>query len=437
MESRRQWCFPSLFLLGSVFLVCSDARVFRPAAHASTVFLRSKRANSFLLEEILQGNLERECYEEKCTYEEAREYFEDTSRTNSFWTVYKDGDQCMPNPCLHGGSCKDGIGGYTCNCTESHHGLSCELDISQCPVNGPSSCEHFCSPTFSSYECSCAVGYRIHSDKRSCVPAVKHPCGRLQPTNQKGVVHQVCPDNRCPWQVVFLNESGAELCSGVILGPHSVLTSAICLYEENRIHIMQIGNLNISMKDPAPAQLYIHNRHKKGSLEDDLALVSLHQHIVFGPSVTHLCLPKKDFSENVLMLPEREGMTRGPDKRRGDSHGPPMLTYMRVDDCRPQVNVTLTNKMFCMRRKPAFCGTGVTRFNENCSLIPGSAVATEKGRTVFLTGLLLLASRTHDCDQALVFTKLSRYLPWIQQTLDKAEKEDRTKPQMIQHLPLP
>lgn len=35
----------------------------------------------YLIEEILQGNLERECYEELCTYEEAREYFEDTKNT--------------------------------------------------------------------------------------------------------------------------------------------------------------------------------------------------------------------------------------------------------------------------------------------------------------------------------------------------------------------
>lgn len=35
----------------------------------------------FLLEEILQGNLERECYEELCSYEEAHEYFEDTKKT--------------------------------------------------------------------------------------------------------------------------------------------------------------------------------------------------------------------------------------------------------------------------------------------------------------------------------------------------------------------
>ncbi|MEQ2242627.1 hypothetical protein ILYODFUR_037856, partial [Ilyodon furcidens] len=36
---------------------------------------RRRRANSFSLEEMLPGNLERECYEERCSQEEAAEIF--------------------------------------------------------------------------------------------------------------------------------------------------------------------------------------------------------------------------------------------------------------------------------------------------------------------------------------------------------------------------
>uniref|UniRef100_A0A670ZP24 Gla domain-containing protein n=1 Tax=Pseudonaja textilis TaxID=8673 RepID=A0A670ZP24_PSETE len=39
------------------------------------------RAAFMFFEEILQGDLERECLEEKCTYEEAREAFENTEET--------------------------------------------------------------------------------------------------------------------------------------------------------------------------------------------------------------------------------------------------------------------------------------------------------------------------------------------------------------------
>ncbi|XP_051885246.1 transmembrane gamma-carboxyglutamic acid protein 4 [Pristis pectinata] len=61
-------------------------------------FIRGDEALSFLGRRLLynqwdfeiftQGNLERECYEEICNFEEAREVFEDDKKTLSFWKVY-------------------------------------------------------------------------------------------------------------------------------------------------------------------------------------------------------------------------------------------------------------------------------------------------------------------------------------------------------------
>lgn len=53
---------------------------FLDKTHASQVLSRRRRANSFL-EELKQGNMERECREERCTWEEAREIFEDNDKT--------------------------------------------------------------------------------------------------------------------------------------------------------------------------------------------------------------------------------------------------------------------------------------------------------------------------------------------------------------------
>lgn len=54
--------------------------VFLSPERASSVLGRVRRANSFL-EEMKKGNLERECMEETCSFEEAREVFEDTAKT--------------------------------------------------------------------------------------------------------------------------------------------------------------------------------------------------------------------------------------------------------------------------------------------------------------------------------------------------------------------
>ncbi|XP_044526095.1 transmembrane gamma-carboxyglutamic acid protein 1 isoform X1 [Gracilinanus agilis] len=64
-----------------------EGRVFLTEEKANSVLKRHPRANGFL-EEIRQGNIERECKEEVCTYEEAREAFENDVKTKEFWDTY-------------------------------------------------------------------------------------------------------------------------------------------------------------------------------------------------------------------------------------------------------------------------------------------------------------------------------------------------------------
>ncbi|KAI1899656.1 hypothetical protein AGOR_G00064030 [Albula goreensis] len=61
--------------------------VFLPAQTANSLLKRFRRENS-LLEEIKQGNIQRECREESCSYEEAREAFENDEKTKRFWEEY-------------------------------------------------------------------------------------------------------------------------------------------------------------------------------------------------------------------------------------------------------------------------------------------------------------------------------------------------------------
>lgn len=55
--------------------------VFLDTDHAHDILVRTRRYNSGWLEELQAGDLKRECLEEQCTYEEAREVFEHTEIT--------------------------------------------------------------------------------------------------------------------------------------------------------------------------------------------------------------------------------------------------------------------------------------------------------------------------------------------------------------------
>lgn len=55
--------------------------VFLDAEKAHDVLVRTRRYNSGWLEELKKGDLKRECLEEICSYEEAREVFEHIETT--------------------------------------------------------------------------------------------------------------------------------------------------------------------------------------------------------------------------------------------------------------------------------------------------------------------------------------------------------------------
>ncbi|XP_014447758.1 transmembrane gamma-carboxyglutamic acid protein 2 [Tupaia chinensis] len=94
---------PSLMLLYLGLTTCLDSsptvgqdqgpEVFLDAPEAQSVLGsrgrgRVRRANHWDLELFTPGNLERECLEERCSWEEAREYFEDNTMTERFWENY-------------------------------------------------------------------------------------------------------------------------------------------------------------------------------------------------------------------------------------------------------------------------------------------------------------------------------------------------------------
>lgn len=101
-----------LFLLHS----CLADHVFLNSHLASQVLVRNRRANQ-MFEELKPGNLERECVEEICDHEEAREVFEQTDKTEKFWEKYLDCEgtkmirtqqnidvvrQCIEGECISG-----------------------------------------------------------------------------------------------------------------------------------------------------------------------------------------------------------------------------------------------------------------------------------------------------------------------------------------------
>lgn len=112
-----------------------------------------------------------------------------------------------------------------------------------------------------------------------------------------------------------------------------------------------LGNHNVLI--PVRA-LYVHERFRTNHHDNDLALLELAAPLRFGPALVQLCLPTKDFSENVLMHSGRTGVV---EKQGGGQNQD--LVYLTLDECRSQLNVSypLNNKMFCMMKQNEIQGS--------------------------------------------------------------------------------
>ncbi|XP_005384064.1 PREDICTED: prothrombin [Chinchilla lanigera] len=205
--------------------------VFLAPQRALSLLQRVRRANSGFLEELRKGNLERECVEEQCSYEEAFEALESSSATDAFWAKYtactsvrKPRETFME--CLEGHCARDLGMNYRGDVNVTRSGIECQLWSSRYPhrpeVNHTSHpnaglLENFCrnpdgssagpwcyttDPTVRREECSVPVcgearltvemiprargtGLDVSPSPEDCVPERgRHYRGRLAVTSQ-------------------------------------------------------------------------------------------------------------------------------------------------------------------------------------------------------------------------------------------------------------
>ncbi|XP_062917238.1 coagulation factor IXa [Mobula hypostoma] len=282
---------------------CSPHEVFLQNKEASNILRRQRRGYQ-VFEELKVGNLERECYEEKCSFEEAREIFENKEGTIEFWNHYVDGNQCDPNPCLNQAKCKDGISSYYCLCPPGFEGMNCEREpLKLCNLaNG--GCHHYCKKDpEKGVTCTCALTYKLGEDQHSCIPAVPHPCGKIAEINvvrsldntfrprntsvpdshfstvtvkprssnattahnsrniteafnyttitraagdhTRIVGGEECVKGQCPWQAMLLNDEKNEpFCGGTILNKKWVISAAHCFVHPVEFRVV-VGEHNI------------------------------------------------------------------------------------------------------------------------------------------------------------------------------------------------
>ncbi|XP_032736902.1 coagulation factor X [Lontra canadensis] len=470
-----------LVLLGASLagLLLPGSSVFLSPERASSILGRVRRANSFL-EEMKKGNLERECMEETCSFEEAREVFEDTAKTTEFWNKYADGDQCESGPCQNEGRCKDGLGEYTCACLEGYEGKNCELSMRKlCSVDN-GDCEQFCREEQSSVVCSCASGYVLADNGKSCISTELFPCGKtttgrskrsveiahsgqgpseaeagmqeqydpgdlpatqstllLLPFNETDrspaedssslvriVGGQDCKDGECPWQALLINEENEGFCGGTILSEYYVLTAAHCLQQAKKFTV-RVGERDTDKEEgnevAHEVEMVIrHNRFVRETYDFDIAVIRLRTPITFRMNVAPACLPQKDWAESTLMT-QKTGIVSGFGKTHEKGRPSSTLKMMEVpfvdrNTCKLSSSFSITQNMFCAGYD--------SKPEDACQGDSGGPHVTRFRDTYFVTGIVSWGEGCARKGKYGVYTKVTNFLKWI----DRSMKAKSTAP---------
>ncbi|NXU52974.1 FA9 factor, partial [Turnix velox] len=434
--------------------------VFIENQEASSVLKRQRRANSNRLEEVIPGNLERECIEEKCSFEEAREVFENSEKTVN-------GDQCDPNPCKNGGVCKDAVSSYMCWCPPGYEGRNCEIDFTCAIKNG--GCKHFCKhDPPNKVVCSCVSGYKLHEDGKSCEPTVPFPCGKITAPEAKSKLTRAINtfehwnittidhedddqlDNitesgsstiattkitpiiktgtrvvggsdsmrgEVPWQVHLVNSEGVGFCGASIINQKWLVTAAHCLQPGDNVTAVA-GEYHTNETDPTeqrrevvrilphPTYNAAINKH-----HNDIALLELDQPLTFNSYVTPICLGNREFTNSLLKLGMGTVSGWGSVLFRG--RPATVLQILKVPfvdrpTCLKSTSTTILQNMFCA----GFSAGG----SDTCGGDSGGPYTTEIEGTWFLTGITSWGEECAKPGKYGIYTRVSKYLKWIKET---------------------
>ncbi|XP_077338979.1 vitamin K-dependent protein Z [Lithobates pipiens] len=387
----------------------AEQRVFLSAENANKIIQRHKRANFIIIEELLKGNLERECYEELCTYEEARESYENKENTDKFWKGYYGGKQCSSNPCVNNAVCTDTIRSYICTCPVGYKGSKCQMAVNECHPDAEDGCQHFCEPRYGLdfYTCSCADGYKLGEDEKSCLPTEPYACGQLQKDN--ATTESSLRENQkptFPWQVLLVNAEETQHCSGVIINKSLVLTTAKCT-DHLRPPFVIVGNGDPANKQKIKVEGYrVHSKYSKDTGDNNIALVKLQDTIKLHKHALPICIPQKDFAENVLM-PRIPGTVSGwklsSNKTLEIQPFQFSATETNKEHCELAFNVTQTNRLFC----------GISNSSMDSALVDGSHLTIVHKGAWFLVGIMGTNNIESSSPNVFLFTKISRYIMWL------------------------
>uniref|UniRef100_A0A3P8VR06 Vitamin K-dependent protein C n=1 Tax=Cynoglossus semilaevis TaxID=244447 RepID=A0A3P8VR06_CYNSE len=360
-----------------------------------------RRANAFL-EEVLPGDLERECYEEKCSQEEALEIFQTRETMLEFWYRYSNLNPCVTNPCLNGGMCTMEREDFLCLCPPQYHGRLCDSGRPHLCQYRNGGCVQYCRdlPGGAGVQCDCADGFKLDADGRSCskageiglCPGPGCAVTALQEKTFRIVGGDLERPGGSPWQVLVHRSDGYGFCGGTLVSDRWVVSAAHCF--EDLADYVTIGIQKV----------FIHPHFHSFTFDSDIALILLAEPVSKGPTAIPACLPDNHLSKYLLR--DTWGVASGWGRTRYLGRSSRFLRKVHMSTHVLQV---ITDNMFC--------AGFLDQPKDACSGDSGGPFVVNYRDTWFLTGVISWGEGCAAHGKFGVYTRLGNFLTWVRETM--------------------
>ncbi|XP_065284569.1 mannan-binding lectin serine protease 1-like isoform X3 [Dermacentor albipictus] len=253
-------------------------------------------------------------------------------------------------------------------------------------------------------------------------------CGRVDLDKANAPAERIsgghdAPKGAHPWQALLRYRSGDAFCSGSLVSERYVLTAAHCV-ENLRTRTAQIevalGKLYVDQEEKEELvtdvrDIRIHPNYRLVTVDSDIALVELAEHVPFSTLVSPVCLGDADQIEKDFFLRSKQkalvsGWGRTMNNKRASSRLQEVEVPIHAPDtCRRSTNFTVTENMLCAGATTG----GVAR--DACDGDSGGPLVAERGGRWYLIGIVSWGDSVLCGSKGSYgfYTKVNRFHQWV------------------------
>lgn len=220
-----------------------------------------------------------------------------------------------------------------------------------------------------------------------------------------------------PWQVALRKISDNDIfCGGSLVSRRWVITAAHCLqYIHNTEMYVTLGDNNRQISSDNPFKVSVgveavvsHPKYDSMTVDNDIAMLRLSKAVEYNQAVAPICLPC-DMTEKTFQGSTGTVTGWGSTAALGDVSSvlqEVTLPILTTEECQVYLSNAITSNMLCTYQAG----------KDACQGDSGGPLAWEDVDSLYyLAGIVSWGYGCADAESPGVYTKVSKYLPWIQE----------------------